>query len=245
MDAEDLLLREFLGIRDARRRPSEAARWIRSAAARRRHLGQLLRRPGRPVDHGRGLGRAAAGRRRAGRRRTWRAAAGVRPRIGRRRARPGSSPGSGWRCSACGRGTTCPTLPPELILLPRWFPLNVYDFACWARQTDRPADRSSARCGRCARCRSASTSCAPGCAPPAPAAGCGPGRRRLPACSTGSCTRYARRPIAPLRRAAHARAPPSGSSRGRRPTAAGAASSRRGSTRCSPCTCSATRSTTR
>ncbi len=28
-----------------------------------------------------------------------------------------------------------PALPPEIILLPRWFPLNVYDFACWARQT--------------------------------------------------------------------------------------------------------------
>jgi len=28
-----------------------------------------------------------------------------------------------------------PVLPPELIFLPRWFPLNIYDFACWARQT--------------------------------------------------------------------------------------------------------------
>ncbi|HEX3519449.1 MAG TPA: prenyltransferase/squalene oxidase repeat-containing protein, partial [Solirubrobacteraceae bacterium] len=28
-----------------------------------------------------------------------------------------------------------PTLVPEQILLPPWFPLNVYDFACWARQT--------------------------------------------------------------------------------------------------------------
>jgi squalene-hopene/tetraprenyl-beta-curcumene cyclase len=28
-----------------------------------------------------------------------------------------------------------PTLPPEMILLPPWFPLNPYDFACWARQT--------------------------------------------------------------------------------------------------------------
>ena len=25
--------------------------------------------------------------------------------------------------------------PAEQILLPAWFPLNVYDFACWARQT--------------------------------------------------------------------------------------------------------------
>ena len=28
-----------------------------------------------------------------------------------------------------------PVLPPEMIFLPAWFPLNVYDFACWARQT--------------------------------------------------------------------------------------------------------------
>jgi squalene-hopene/tetraprenyl-beta-curcumene cyclase len=28
-----------------------------------------------------------------------------------------------------------PVLPPEAILLPSWVPLNVYDFACWARQT--------------------------------------------------------------------------------------------------------------
>jgi squalene-hopene/tetraprenyl-beta-curcumene cyclase len=31
-----------------------------------------------------------------------------------------------------------PALPPELILLPPWFPLNIYDFACWARQTIVP-----------------------------------------------------------------------------------------------------------
>jgi squalene-hopene/tetraprenyl-beta-curcumene cyclase len=28
-----------------------------------------------------------------------------------------------------------PAMPPELIFLPPWFPLNIYDFACWARQT--------------------------------------------------------------------------------------------------------------
>ena len=32
----------------------------------------------------------------------------------------------------------CPTLPPELMFLPPWFPLNVYDWACWARQTIVP-----------------------------------------------------------------------------------------------------------
>ena len=28
-----------------------------------------------------------------------------------------------------------PAIPPELNLLPSWFPFNPYDFACWARQT--------------------------------------------------------------------------------------------------------------
>jgi squalene-hopene/tetraprenyl-beta-curcumene cyclase len=28
-----------------------------------------------------------------------------------------------------------PALPPEMMFLPDWFPLNPYDFACWARQT--------------------------------------------------------------------------------------------------------------
>jgi squalene-hopene/tetraprenyl-beta-curcumene cyclase len=28
-----------------------------------------------------------------------------------------------------------PALPAEIVLLPAWFPFNVYDFACWARQT--------------------------------------------------------------------------------------------------------------
>jgi squalene-hopene/tetraprenyl-beta-curcumene cyclase len=31
-----------------------------------------------------------------------------------------------------------PALPPELIFLPGWFPFNVYDWACWARQTIVP-----------------------------------------------------------------------------------------------------------
>ena len=30
---------------------------------------------------------------------------------------------------------TLPTMPPELVLLPKWAPLNPYDWGCWARQT--------------------------------------------------------------------------------------------------------------
>jgi len=25
-----------------------------------------------------------------------------------------------------------PDLPPELIFFPSWFPLNIYNFGCWA-----------------------------------------------------------------------------------------------------------------
>jgi squalene-hopene/tetraprenyl-beta-curcumene cyclase len=28
-----------------------------------------------------------------------------------------------------------PVVPPEIMFLPAWVPLNIYDFACWARQT--------------------------------------------------------------------------------------------------------------
>jgi squalene-hopene/tetraprenyl-beta-curcumene cyclase len=31
-----------------------------------------------------------------------------------------------------------PAMPPELVLLPSWMPLNVYDWACWARQSVVP-----------------------------------------------------------------------------------------------------------
>jgi squalene-hopene/tetraprenyl-beta-curcumene cyclase len=31
-----------------------------------------------------------------------------------------------------------PNLPPEIVRLPAWFPFNLYDWACWARQTIVP-----------------------------------------------------------------------------------------------------------
>jgi squalene-hopene/tetraprenyl-beta-curcumene cyclase len=34
--------------------------------------------------------------------------------------------------------TDLPALPPEMLFAPRWFPLNPYDFGCWARQTIVP-----------------------------------------------------------------------------------------------------------
>ena len=38
-----------------------------------------------------------------------------------------------------------PALPPEIIFLPHWFPMNVYDWACWARQTLVPLTVIAAR----------------------------------------------------------------------------------------------------
>ncbi len=31
-----------------------------------------------------------------------------------------------------------PMIPPEIVLLPKWFPISIYDFACWARGTIVP-----------------------------------------------------------------------------------------------------------
>ena len=60
MDAEDILLREFLGIRE---RTGERAlgRVDPLAAAQRRHLVEFPRWPRGPIDHDRGLLGAEAG----------------------------------------------------------------------------------------------------------------------------------------------------------------------------------------
>ena len=116
MDAEDLLLREFLGIRD----PADTrrgARWIRS---QQRADGTWATFYGGPGDLSTTVEAYVALRlagdpptpphmRRPRRSSATRAAS----------RRPASSPASGSRCSACGRGTSCPTLPPEMIFLPR------------------------------------------------------------------------------------------------------------------------------
>ena len=132
MDAEDLLLREFLGIRTDAQTVS-AARWIRSCQRSdgtwaNFHGGPpelsttveayvALRLAGDPPEAAH-LELAAKAIRDAGGvestrvfTRIWLALFGLWP----------------W--------AELPVLPPEMIFLPAWFPLNVYDFACWARQT--------------------------------------------------------------------------------------------------------------
>ncbi|GAA4864871.1 squalene--hopene cyclase [Pseudonocardia benzenivorans] len=135
MDAEDLLLREFLGIR-TETETAEAARWIRS---RQRADGTWATFQDGPPDLSTtveawvalrlaGDDPAAEHMRRAqhyvlahgGLERTrvftriWLALFGL------------------WSWDEL------PDMPPELIFLPKWFPLNVYDWACWARQTVVP-----------------------------------------------------------------------------------------------------------
>ncbi|MGW2309621.1 squalene--hopene cyclase [Actinomadura luteofluorescens] len=135
MDAEDLLLREFLGIRDDAD-TAEAARWIRSQQSAdgtwaNFHDGPpdlsttaeayvALRLAGDPpgADH---MIRAAAFVRGGG---------GI----------PATRVFTRFWLAMFGRWPweRLPVLPPEMMFLPRWFPLNVYDFACWARQTVVP-----------------------------------------------------------------------------------------------------------
>jgi squalene-hopene/tetraprenyl-beta-curcumene cyclase len=132
MDAEDLLLREFLGIR-TEEQTAAAAAWIR---ANQREDGTwanfyggppelsttieayvALRLAGDPADaehlqRARRFIRDAGGVERSRVfTRLWLALIGLWP----------------W--------DQLPVIPPELIFLPTWVPLNIYDFACWARQS--------------------------------------------------------------------------------------------------------------
>src|SRR5438309_7462927 len=132
MDAEDMLLREFLCIRRAPE-TERAAAWIRSQqradgtwANFYGGPGELsttieaywaLRLAGDPPDAEHMLAAASFIRDGGGLERArvfthvWLALFGL------------------WSWDEV------PSLPPEVVLLPRWVPLNIYDFACWARQT--------------------------------------------------------------------------------------------------------------
>jgi squalene-hopene/tetraprenyl-beta-curcumene cyclase len=132
MDAEDLLLRQFLGVRTDEQTQA-SAKWIRSnqrddgtwanfyggppelSTTVEAYL--ALRLAGDPPDAPH-MRRAAdyvlaAGGVEATRvfTRIWLALFGLWP----------------WE--------ELPVLPHELVFLPKWVPLNIYDFACWARQT--------------------------------------------------------------------------------------------------------------
>jgi squalene-hopene/tetraprenyl-beta-curcumene cyclase len=132
MDAEDLFLREFLGLREQAATARTAA-WIRS---RQRADGTWATFHGGPGDLSTSV-EAYAALRLAGdppdAAHLRRAAGFIRDAGGVERTRVFTRL---WLALFglwdWGR---LPAVPPELILLPAWCPLNVYDFACWARQT--------------------------------------------------------------------------------------------------------------
>jgi squalene-hopene/tetraprenyl-beta-curcumene cyclase len=132
MDAEDMLLREFLGVRreDETRR---TAAWIRS---QQRADGTWANFHGGPGELSTTIEaywalRLAGDSPDAEHMRL--AASFIRDSGGLARARVFTHV---WLALfGLWSWDEVPALPPEVILLPRWVPLNVYDFACWARQT--------------------------------------------------------------------------------------------------------------
>jgi squalene-hopene/tetraprenyl-beta-curcumene cyclase len=135
MDAEDLFLREFLGIRTEARTRGAAAR-IRS---RQREDGTWATFHGGPPDLSTTI-EAYMALRLAGdpedAAHMHRAAAWVRERGGIERSRVFTRI---WLALfGLWDWEDLPVMPPEMILLPSWVPLNIYDFACWARQTIVP-----------------------------------------------------------------------------------------------------------
>ncbi|WP_435828778.1 squalene--hopene cyclase [Saccharopolyspora shandongensis] len=135
MDVEDLLLRQFLGIRTAGE-TEQAARWIRS---QQRADGTWANFHGGPGDLS-----------------TTVEAYTALKLAGDYVAADHMVAARGWILSRGGLEATrvftriwlalfgewswdeLPEMPPELVLLPKWFPLNVADWGCWARQTVVP-----------------------------------------------------------------------------------------------------------
>src|SRR5438309_5746142 len=130
MDAEDMLLREFLGIRRQDETERSAA-WIRS---QQREDGTWTNFHGGPGELSTTL-EAYWALRLAGdpieAEHMRRAADFIRAEGGSDRARVFSHL---WLALfGLWSWDRVPALPPEVILLPKQVPLNVYDFACWAR----------------------------------------------------------------------------------------------------------------
>jgi squalene-hopene/tetraprenyl-beta-curcumene cyclase len=135
MDAEDLLLRQFLGILQPQE-VEEAARWIRS---QQRADGTWATFQDGPGDLSTTI-EAYAALRLAGDdvdAPHMRAACDFVLRAGGIEA---SRVFTRLWLALFGEWSwdDLPAMPPELVLLPKWVPLNVYDWGCWARQTVVP-----------------------------------------------------------------------------------------------------------
>jgi squalene-hopene/tetraprenyl-beta-curcumene cyclase len=132
MDAEDLLLREFLGIRTADQ-TAAAAKWIRS---RQREDGTWANFFGGPADLSTTIEAYVA----------LRLAGDTPDDEHMARAQHFIYASGGIEASRVftriwlamfnlWKWEELPVMPPEMIFVSRHLPLNVYDFACWARQT--------------------------------------------------------------------------------------------------------------
>src|SRR6266567_3116508 len=132
MDAEDMLLREFLGVRRVEETERSAA-WIRS---QQRGDGTWTNFHGGPGELSTTI-EAYCALRLAGDQpeaeHMLAAARFIRAEGGLERARVFTHL---WLALfGLWSWDRVPALPAEIALLPPWVPLNVYDFACWARQT--------------------------------------------------------------------------------------------------------------
>ncbi|HKT59102.1 MAG TPA: prenyltransferase/squalene oxidase repeat-containing protein, partial [Gemmatimonadales bacterium] len=135
MDAEDLLMRQFLGVRTPEQ-TAQSARWIRS---QQRGDGSWANFYGGPADPST-TAEAYVALRLAGdapEERHMRLARDVvLAHGGLERTRVFTRI---WLALfGAWSWDEVPALPPELIFLPPRVPLNLYDFACWARQTIAP-----------------------------------------------------------------------------------------------------------
>lgn len=135
MDAEDLLLRQFLGILDPEDL-SQAARWIRS---RQNGDGGWASFFGGPSDLSTTI-EAYVALRLAGDGVDERHMRSARSTVLAQGGLEQSRVFTRIWMALFGQWSwdELPAMPPELIRLPSWFPLNVYDWACWARQTVVP-----------------------------------------------------------------------------------------------------------
>jgi squalene-hopene/tetraprenyl-beta-curcumene cyclase len=135
IDAEDLLLREFLGVRT----PEQTARSARWIASKQREDGTWANFYGGPGDLSTTVEAYVALRLAGhdpGAAHMAQAAEWIRSRGGM----PATRVFTRIWLALFGQWSwdDLPVMPPELIYLPAWFPLNVYDWACWARQTIVP-----------------------------------------------------------------------------------------------------------
>src|SRR4029077_14265221 len=132
MDAEDMLLREFLGVRRAEE-TERSPGWIRSQQRTDGTWSNFAGGPGELSTTIEAYWALRLAGDSPGAEHMLAAAGFIRAQGGLERARVFTHL---WLALfGLWSWERVPALPPEIVLLPSWAPLNIYDFACWARQT--------------------------------------------------------------------------------------------------------------